>query len=335
MSLHVVGVAANGRVFHTTRNIYLLAPWEPWEDVTSHVGDPGSPLTLIDCATVGGELHVCGITQDERLLHTRRDKGGIWQPFWGDVGGAAGLANNEFTRVGVAGLNGELHVCATARVRPSSGSTTSSLNWFIHHAIRSTNPPEGWSQQFTFVDGGIQASENVFSDLACANVDGLLHVCALGSTNELWHTIRQSASPGDWQSFHDVKKTQSNDPGYIRSIGVAGIGNRLHACTQVNGKLFHTLRAPHRWQDSFGDVTAVMGGAFGGALTNIACANVEDNLHICCVTSSGQIVHTIRVSNPASWQNPEGSGQAVFGDVTAAVGALGENPGAFNLVSVA
>jgi hypothetical protein len=220
-------------------------------------------------------------------------------------------------------------------VRPSGGGiSTPSRNWFIHHAIRSTSP-SGWSQPFTWVDGGIETSENVFSDLACANVDGSLHVCALGSANELWHTIRLSASPGVWQSFHDVKKTQSNDPGYIRSIGVAGIGNRLHFCTQVNGNLFHTVRAPHRWQAFFGDVTAVMGGAFGGALTNIACANVEDNLHICCVTTSGQIVHTIRISNPESWQNPEGSGQAVFGDVTAAVGALGNNPGAFHLVSVA
>jgi len=79
----------------------------------------------------------------------------------------------------------------------------------------------------------------------------------------------------------------------------------------------------------------MMGNAFSGGLTNIACANVDDNLHICCVTRKGQIIHTIRITKPESWQNPEGSGSAVFGDVTAAVGALGSNPDSFVDVGIA
>jgi hypothetical protein len=156
----------------------------------------------------------------------------------------------------------------------------------------------------------------------------------VGINDELWHTIRLSTSPTNWQPFQDVRRTQSNNPGR-GPIGVAGIGNRLHVCTQVGGDLFHTIRAPHSWQPSWGNVTAIMGGAFSGQLTSIACANVDDNLHICCVTNSGQIIHTIRITSPASWQNPEGSGNAVFGDVTKEVGALGNNPGPFNLVGLA
>lgn len=335
MPLHVVGFAANGRMYYTSRNIYLTTPWRPWEDVTALVGDLGSPFTIIDCATVGGEVHVCGVTEDRRLLHTFRNQNGTWQGFWGDVGAAAGFPGHEFTLVGLAGMNNELHVCATARPRPSGGGLTQAAVWFVHHAIRSSNPAS-WTLPFRQVESGLVTRENVFHDLACANVGGSLHICAMGSRDELWHSIRLSASPSNFQPFQDVR-TQSATPGPINSIGIAGIGNRLHVCAQIGGSLFHTIRASSSWQREFGNVTAVMRDAFKDVLTNIACANVEDNLHICCVTTDGSILHTIRMSNPQSWQNPEGSGRAVFGNVTAVVGALGPTPGPgpFSLVAVA
>jgi hypothetical protein len=84
--------------------------------IASRVGDPGSPFVVIDCATVDQSLHICGFMSDGRILHTVRDPAGSWQPFWGDVGGAAGLGTNLPDNVAVAGDGGNLHVFApTAR----------------------------------------------------------------------------------------------------------------------------------------------------------------------------------------------------------------------------
>jgi hypothetical protein len=60
---------------------------------------------------------------------------------------------------------------------------------------------------------------------------------------------------------------------------------------------------------------------------------VDNNLHICALTDDGRIIHTIRVSNPPSWQNPEDSGIAAFGDVTSVVGSRGIDPSPFRLVA--
>jgi hypothetical protein len=68
-------------------------------------------------------------------------------------------------------------------------------------------------------------------------------------------------------------------------------------------------------------------------VTQVACTHVGENLHICALTDDGRIIHTIRMSNPPSWQNPEGSGRAAFGDVTREVGNRGVNPGPFTLVA--
>jgi hypothetical protein len=73
MPLHVVGVGTDDRVYHAIRNRYLRDPWTPWMDVTTAVGDPGSPFVGIDCATVDRSVHITEVVVTADALHAQRE----------------------------------------------------------------------------------------------------------------------------------------------------------------------------------------------------------------------------------------------------------------------
>ncbi|OXM47116.1 hypothetical protein [Amycolatopsis alba] len=329
MPLHVVGVGTDNKVYHAIRNRYLHDHWTPWTDVTAIVGGTGSPFTMIACATVDRSVHICGLTEDERILHTFRRPDGVWQSSWGDVGAAAGLGTGQPDGVATAGAGTDLQVFAPIQRRdgkpaPAKGSP-------VNHAIRSSAPP-GWPQSFTPIESGLPFEMNEFLRLAADDAAGSLHVCTLDYGNTLWHTLQLSSST--WQPFNDVRRVHLNDPGRIGDVAVAGIGTLLHVCVVADGKIWHTIRATSRWQAVWGDVMRVMNPASTETVTRVACAQLEDNLHVCALTEDGRIIHTIRMSAPPSWQNPEDSGRAFFGDVTAEVGRHGVDPRPFKLLAV-
>ncbi|WP_370961574.1 hypothetical protein [Amycolatopsis sp. cg9] len=333
MPLNVVGVGADGRVYHAVRNRYLRDPWTAWTDVTAVVGDPGSAFVVIDCATVDRSVHICGLTADDRILHTFREPGGMWQSGWGDVGSAAGLGSGRPDAVATAGAGTNLHVFAPVQRRGGSGGVVPAAGSPINHAIRSSEPPD-WPQHFTEVASGFSAFVlNQFFALAADDVSGRLHLCATGFNNELWHTLQLSGGPENWQPFSDVRLVHPNSPGRIGDVAVAGIGNLLHVCVAAEGGVWHTIRATSVWQAQWGNVMQAVSSGVTGTVTRVACANLEDNLHLCALLDDGRIIHTIRMSNPPSWQNPEDSGQAAFGDVTAVVGSRGVDPRPFQLLA--
>jgi len=329
MPLHVVGVGTDDRVYHAIRNRYLRDPWTPWMDVTTAVGDPGSPFVGIDCATVDRSVHICGLTADDRILHAVRAPDGVWQSFWGDVGAAAGLGSGRPDAVAAAGAGTNLHVFAPVQRRggvPTAGSP-------INHAIRSSEPPD-WPQPFTEVASGFSSFVlNQFFALAVDDVSGHLHLCATGFNNELWHTLQLPSGPETWQPFSDVRRVHPNNPGRINDVAVAGIGSLLHVCVAADGIIWHTIRATSRWQAEWGNVTQAVSEGATGTATRVACAHLEDSLHLCALLDDGRIIHTIRKSNPPIWQNPEDSGKAAFGDVTAEVGSRGVDPRPFTLLA--
>ena len=346
--LHVVAIGTGGGAFHTIRSGPPTPGWTTWVSLPPLP----APVDRIDSALVAGELHVCAATAAGTLLHTFRNTAGTWQSFWGDAGNAAGLpsATFEFRYIGMAGVGTTLHVCSTANRRRAGGGLMPAFVWPIFHATRSTGVGATWTSPFTEVNPGqFPAPSTVFTEVSCANVAGTVHLCALGFFgNELWHTIQLSPPPTEsWQPYNNVKLAHTNSPGSVGTVSVKGLGSNLHVCVVSAGGIFHTIRmsVPPSWQNpegsgsaTWGNVTAEVPGLTLGSQNFVDCAAADGNLHVCCLTASGVLFHTIRTSTPPpSWQNPEGSGSATWGNVGAVVGALpgGTNPAPFSLVTTA
>jgi hypothetical protein len=121
--LHLAGVTANGRLWHTIRR---SDGWTEFVDVERQAGDRGAfrtvSVSLAKNRAGGIELHLSGVTANGRLWHTIRRSDGSWTEF-GDVEGQAG-DRGAFVTVGIAGLADELHL---------SGVTADGRLW---HTIR-------------------------------------------------------------------------------------------------------------------------------------------------------------------------------------------------------
>jgi hypothetical protein len=121
-SLHLAGVTADGRLWHTIRT----GSWTPFGDVEGQTGDGGF---IVDVAVVNffAQLHLCAVNSSGRLWHTIRRTDGSWFPF-GDVEGQAGDRGN-FVRVSA----GFAQVTVTTVVLHLCGVSADGRLW---HTIR-------------------------------------------------------------------------------------------------------------------------------------------------------------------------------------------------------
>jgi len=190
------------------------------------------------------------------------------------------------------------------------------------HTIR--HPDGSWQPFFGDVKGVESNDPGHFSAVACAGVNDELQVVGLTDGGEMWHTIRHDDQ--SWQpSFGDVKGQESNDPGFFSSVACAGVGPdmQLVALTDVGG-MWHTIRHPDgTWQPFFGDVKGVESND-PGHFSAVACAGVNNELHVVGLTDDGRMWHTIR-HDDQSWQPS-------FGDVK---GQESNDPGFFSAVACA
>ena len=206
--LHVVvQTLVDGKLWHTIRYPY---GWRAFADVKTYTGDPGyfSDISIAG-NNASGELHLVGRTYDGKLWHTIRYANGGWQPF-GDVKSQTGDPG-YVEHPAVAFIGDDLHVVVQT---PVDGK--------LWHTIRY---PWGWQG---FGDVKSQSSDpGYFSDISIAgnNASGELHVLAQTPVDgKLWHTIRY---PWGWLAFDDVK-SQATNPGYVKDVAAAFIGNDLH-----------------------------------------------------------------------------------------------------------
>jgi hypothetical protein len=258
---------------------------------------------LQDVSNAGG--HFCVIAPD----------GGIWYLIGGQFSDVKKLTNDDrgaFSRVSIATLFGELHVCG---ITPLDGN--------IWHTIR-------------HLDGSWQAFDNVksqtsnpgtFVDVSSAGVAGTgeLHVCGITKAGGLWHTIRHL--DGSWQSFFGDVTSQAGNPGTFQRLGIASVDNELHVCgVTTDGGLWHTIRHMDGSWTPFFDVKNQAGNPstpaeIPPAFADVSSAGVSGELHLCGTTADGNIWHTIRHTG-GSWElfeNVTGklSGQANFLAVSA------------------
>ncbi len=129
----------------------------------------------------------------------------------------------------------------------------------LYHTTHDDNLQLGTAGWFPFA---LIPSANAFTSnlgLACAASQiGDLHVCAISTTNKLYHTIRFAS--GDWQSaWGDVQaqESQSLDINIFGSVSCAASPTGdLHVCIiDKAGVLWHTIRfATGVWQSSWGNV---------------------------------------------------------------------------------
>ncbi len=297
----VCGVTNDGK-------LWFLGASE-WLDVKALGGnDPGLFVSIGSAASgQSGALHICGITQDGRLWHTIgiQDK---WQPFE-DLNSRIGGDGGTFQDIGVATVDGELHVCVTA--------PTVTAGWRILHTIRHVDGT--WDSFQDVTDPGFPGS---FVSVACAELNKELHVCGVTDDGRLWHTFRSSQN--NWLPFEEVQTTFANNPVTFADVSIAAEDGNLQIFAQAGGDVWHTVRfsQPPGWQPVFDSLKAQTGND-PGSFELISCAGLDEELHIGGVTADGKLWYTIHFSNPPPDWLP-------FMDVTVIVGP----PGLFTSVSI-
>ncbi len=208
-NLHVTAVDQNGTIWHTIR---FSNSWQSSFGNVNSQESNGSSLRFgsVDCATIGGNLHVTAVDQNGIIWHTIRFSNGTWQSSFGNVNNQESNGGTlRFSNVGCAAIGGNLHVTAVGQ------------NGIIWHTIRFSNGT--WQAFFGNVNSQESNGSSLrFIDVDCANVGDNLYVTAVGQNGIIWHTIRFSNS---WQAFFgNVNSQESNGTGLrFTAIGAGGI----------------------------------------------------------------------------------------------------------------
>ncbi len=264
-----------------------MAPWNSGTDLRK-------PADVLD-------IHALGYCYDDYvdtngvLLHTMRYNNNTWRHSLGNVEYQTG-ERGTFVNADCAGAGNKLHVC---------GVTSDGHLW---HTFRSSNG--NWQNSFRDIENQ-SGDRGLFIKVACGGIGPRLHVCGITSDGRLWHTSRSGTS-GAWQNFTNIE-THSGEVGNFADVACCGVGNNLHVCaTTTTGRILHTIRFSNgNWQGSFGDIEGQTGES--GFFTAVGCAGVGDKMHVCAVTNTGRLLHTLR-NNNGTWQNFFGDIEALTGD---------------------
>jgi hypothetical protein len=284
--LHVCAVNDESSLWHTIR--HADGSWHPFGNVNQQTGNRGR-VRGIACADVKGELHVCAGNGDYGLWHTIRYANGGWQTlkYIKDPYTSTGNLIKAWTGdLACAAINGELHLC----LEDYSG---------LLHTIRHAD-----GRWLALGDVKRQAgigNEVEIVSVACAAVNGELHVCAathreytvnfeVHVEGGLWHTIRKA--DGRWLTFGDVKG-QAGDRGPVKSqtygiiretVACAAVKGELHVCAvNSDGSLWHTIRHADGSWEPFRNVGEAVGDR--RYIDGVALANVNNELHVCILTN--------------------------------------------------
>ncbi len=290
--LHVVTISGGnqGDIMHAIWNNGDAITLENVNDNESNGSD--LQFSRVDCAVLGGDLHVCAIENSTRgIYHTIRYAAGNWQGAYGDVNSVNSGNGYQFQDVGCAGdeSNGSIHVCAIG----TSG--------ILYHTIRyAAGNWQGTYGDVNSQNSGGSQHPAPFVDVDCAIIDGVLYVCAVDTNRDSWFTFRNTN--GSWQGFFTLLS------GYVRGssidISCTSIDNVLHVCTvnYLSGLITHTsLPAGGTWQTP--DGAPYWGPSSGDRFWNVDCAAIDDVLHVCATSTISHILHIVR-DDTGSWQTP-------------------------------
>ncbi len=307
--LTVCGVTNDGK-------LWFLSGSE-WLDVKAlGAGDPGpfvSIGTADDSSLSRVAMHICGITQDGRLWYTSgyADK---WQPFE-DLTTRVGVDWGAFQDIGVANVNGELHVCVTVpRVL---------ARWQILHTIRHGDGT--WDNFQDVTVPGLAGLPGSFVSVACAELNKELHVCGVTDDGKLWHTVRSLQN--NWLPFETVQTTFANNSISFSDVSITAEDGTLQIFAQADGDLWHTVRfsQPPGWQPVFDSLKAQASND-PGSFVSVSCVvitAIDRQLSVYGTTDDGKLWDTVRFLDLPFWFS--------FEDVMVEVAS----PGFFTSVSAA
>jgi Common central domain of tyrosinase len=266
-----------------------MAPWDTGSDLVK-------PADVLDIFALGYSYDLMDSTNGD-LLHTIRFNNNTWQRSLYNVEKQSG-ERGIFVDADCAGAGNKLHVC---------GVTNDGHLW---HTFRSHSG--NWQNGFGDIENQ-SGNQGLFAKVACGGIGSRLHVCGITSDGRLWHTSRNGTT-GGWQNFTDVE-SHSGQVGDFADVACCGVGNNLHICaTTTDGRILHTIRFSNgNWQSTFGNIENQTGES--GTFATVGCAGVGDKLHVCAVTNTGRLLHTLR-NNNGTWQN-------FFGDIEALTGEAG------------
>ena len=271
-------------------------------DVKAAVGsDPGLFLSVDTQATLGVFNHVVGVVRG-RLFHTIRTEL-AWTPFE-DVNSLTGAQLTTFSTVGLANVNGDLHVCATT----ASGG--------VRHAIRYQNG--SWTG-FGDVLAQTGGSPGFVEDVDCAGFGPDLQV-AMTTTDsfvsgKLFHAIR--LGNGAWTGLGDVESV-AGEIGGPQKVTVTNFVGELNLTTMTFSPpnvQFNTIR--HN-SGSWGPFVTPPNNILVGDQT---AAGAQDFLHLLSIDVNGVVMHRTR-DTIATW-GPLGNVYSAAGGSPGAAVSIG------------
>ena len=231
--------------------------WQPdfrsIADQSAGGADSAEGYRRVSCAGAADALHVIGVSHDAgQLWHTFRANSGGWQGRFGLVGSQSAGGPARFADVACGSSDGQaLQVV---------GLGTDGKLWHTYRAAGGA-----WQPAFAAVGNQSAGGPSGFAGVAATGAQGVLHVVAVGSDQQLWHTTRGDNSV--WQpTFGAIGPQSSGGPGaYLAAacciddnwnLQVIGVG--------TDGKLYRTRRnVDGTWAPAFERVQSQVSGGPG------------------------------------------------------------------------
>jgi len=200
--LAVVGITATGKIISKRSNQTTFVI----EHRLDHTIHTISHLSFADiaCSLVGFSMHICAVTDTGDLMHTEQYPNLTFQHYMGTVN----IGNvGKVTKVDCAGAYGQLHVVfATDAGR-------------VYYTRRNTSG--SWEPVVNL--GSLVGNISAVADISCTIAGATdLHVCAVTTQGELYHTMKRSANTnqGAWQTFWGNVGQHYGAPNDFTAIGI-------------------------------------------------------------------------------------------------------------------
>src|SRR5581483_5089154 len=268
-SVDLVGVSNDGHVWHAQRQ--RDGTWRGFDPVGAAAADAQAARIVPQAARQPSRLSVFAVDLAGSVTDRAAQAGsdGSWHAF----GASAPLTPPGTSRVAAAVVGGEVHLCGVAQ-----GGL-----WFVREAPSHIDAPVDVKAR--------TGSAATFADVACAAMDGVLHVAATTTDGGLLHTTR--APDGTWAPFDDVKAKviKWGDRGHFARVACDVIGRALYVLVATSeGGLWITLSQSGTWAP-LSDVKALVGDR--GPARDVALASSGGERYLAYAATDGSLWHAL------------------------------------------